>query len=129
LRLAARLSDRLALAPGELRDDAVAGGVAIAMRRAAVFGRAPVLPDLELAFTLAGYLGDPPADLVAWRVASFKGIAHDRWAERELAAAVPESTLRLTAAAVAERPGEWRELVGAGDGLRTDGEAGGGAGA
>lgn len=123
LLLARRLQDRLSLVQGELLADAIAGCVAIAMRRAAVFGRAPVLADLELAFTLAGYLGDPPAELVAWRAAHLKGLAHDQWAEREIAAAVPESTLRLTPAAVAGRIEEWRELLGAGE--RSGGEAAG----
>jgi hypothetical protein len=114
LLLVRQLEERLSLAVGESMEDAVAGCVAIAMRRAAVFGRAPVLPDLQLAFTLAGYLGDPPLDLVSWRVARFAGVAHDGWSERELANAVPESTLRLTPARVAERLSEWRSLIGAG---------------
>lgn len=114
LLLARRLEGRLSLVQGELLEDALGACAAIAMRRAAVFGRAPVLADLEMAFTLAGYLGDPPAELVAWRAVHLKGLSHDRWGERELAAAVPEPTLRLTPAAVGGRIGEWRELLGAG---------------
>src|SRR3954465_5288181 len=41
--------------PDESVDDAVAGCTAIAMRRAALFGRAPVLHDLRLAFTMWGW--------------------------------------------------------------------------
>jgi hypothetical protein len=125
LLLAHRLAARLVLGEGEVLDDALAGCVAIAMRRAAVFGRAPVLVDLELACTLTGYLGEPPADLVSWRAAHMKGLSHDSWHEHELAAAVPESTLRLTPARVAERIAEWRELLGAG---ASSGGGSGGAG-
>jgi hypothetical protein len=116
LHLVRRLEPQLSLVIGESMEDAVAGCVAIAMRRAAIFGRAPVMPDLMLAFTLAGYIGEAPLDLVSWRVARFGGVAHDHWSERELAAAVPESTLRLTPATVAERLSEWRALIGAGAG-------------
>jgi len=108
LHLVHRLEDQLQLAAGESKEDVVAGCVAIAMRRAALFGRAPVLADLELAFALVGCLGDPPPDLVAWRVEAMRGLAHDLWLERELANGVSEPALRSAAAAVAERLGEWR---------------------
>jgi hypothetical protein len=113
LHLVRHIEDRVRLAPGELLDDAKAGCVAIAMRRAAVFGRAPVMADLEVAFTLAGYLDGAPADLVAWRKTAFAGVAHDRWAEVVLASGIPESTLRLTPAATGEKLASgWRELLG-----------------
>ena len=115
LRLVRRLEERLRLAPSESKADVVAGCVAIAMRRAAVFGRAPVLADLEVAFTLAGCLGDPPDDLVAWRHEAMRGLAHDRWAELQIVSALPEHALRLPPDAVAGRLGEWRELLGVAD--------------
>jgi hypothetical protein len=113
LRLAHRFEHRLALVEGEAFEDAVAAGVAIALRRAAAFGRAPVIHDLELAFTLVGYLGDPPDDLVSWRVSRLRGMSHHHWDEREVAEAVPESTLRLTPAQAGEQLASWRELLGA----------------
>src|SRR5579871_1473606 len=102
LRLVRRLEDRLQLAKGESKEDVVAGGVAIAMRRAAVFGRAPVLADLEVAFTLTGCLGSPPADLVAWRMHAMSGVGHDGWLEVQLVSAIPESTLRIPPDSVPE---------------------------
>jgi hypothetical protein len=114
LHLVHHLEPRLSLAVGESMEDAVAGCVAIAMRRASLFGRAPVMPDLELAFALAGYLGEAPPDLLSWRVARFRGIAHDHWSEGELATAVPESSLRLTPGQVASRIADWRAMIGAG---------------
>jgi hypothetical protein len=114
LRLVRRLQDRLQLAKGESREDVVAAGVAIAMRRASAFGRAPVLGDLEFAFTLIGCLGSPPADLVAWRLRTMAGVAHDGWAEVQLASGIPESTLRISPDMLPERLSDWGSLLGLG---------------
>ncbi len=104
---------RVVLAPGEHLDDVLAGGVAVAMARASVFGRAPVIHDLELAFAVWGFLSDkPPAELVAERGPRFAGAAHHYWDRRALVDAVPEATLRLTPAEVARRiDTDWRALL------------------
>jgi hypothetical protein len=122
LELATRFEDCLGLEPDERAEDVLAGAVAIAMRRAALFGRAPVLGDIELALSIFKYLiGDEgtwaSADLVVWRREHFAGAAHDYWRRRSLADLIPEATLRLKPAAALERlesePGRWRETVGA----------------
>jgi hypothetical protein len=105
--------DRLELVSGESPEDAVYGCSMVASARAALFGRAPVGPDLEVAFTLFGFLGGAPPDLIAWRVPRFSAIAHHYDEQRRLVAAVSESTLRLTPAQVRERLSEWRELLDA----------------
>ncbi len=84
--------------------------MAVALRRAALFGRAPVIYDLEMAFTLWGFLGDPPADLVEYRKSLFQAASHDYWAQRPIADAVAESTLRLTPVQVREQMSDWRSL-------------------
>ena len=89
------------------------GGVAVALKRAALFGRAPVLADLELAFTLFGFLGEAPEDLVEGRREIFAGAGHHYWQTRWIADRVPEATLRLTPAQVGQSLGSWRELMGA----------------
>ncbi len=61
LKLAKLFRDRLQLGPAESVDDAIAGCFAVGGRRAASFGRAPVIYDMELAFTVWGFLGDAPA--------------------------------------------------------------------
>jgi hypothetical protein len=114
LSLARRLRDQLVLTDGERADDAIAGCLGIALRRAALFGRAPVIDDLRLAFNLFGFLdADPPADVVEFRKPRFAGLdSHHHYAEaRELANLVPESTLRMTADQVAARRGDWRALL------------------
>ncbi len=111
LKLAKRFEHRLVLAPGESAHDAVAGCFACGARRAASFGRAPVIYDMAWAYTLWGYLGAPPEELVAARVPLFRGASHHYWDQRGIVDAVNEATLRLDAAGVAERIGDWRQLV------------------
>jgi len=117
LTLANRMRDRLKLVGGVSADDAVRGCLNIALRRASMFGRAPVIHDLTIAFTMWGFLDtDPPADLVARRLELFDGVGHvHHYKEgRAIVDMVPESTLRLTPAQVTVqyRTG-WRQLTGA----------------
>jgi len=111
LKLAKRFEERLVLAEGESAHDALAGAFACGARRAATFGRAPVIYDMEWAYTLWGCLGGAPEDLVAARSKAFRGVSHDYWRQRQVADAVRADTLRLTAAQVAERLGSWRSLL------------------
>ncbi|HWL41379.1 MAG TPA: hypothetical protein VNQ73_00445 [Ilumatobacter sp.] len=118
LTIAARLASTLHLQPGERTDDAVRGCLGIALRRASLYSRAPVVHDVRLAFTIWGYfLADPPADLAARRAELFEGVGNvnHHYAEgRRIADFVPEATLRLTPEAAAARmPDAWRELTGA----------------
>jgi len=111
LRLARRFVARLQLASGESADDAVSGCFAVGARRASGFGRAPVIYDMELAYTLWGFLGHAPADLVAFRVPLFQGVHHDYWRQRGIADRVKEETLRLQPADVRARLQDWRSLI------------------
>jgi hypothetical protein len=111
LKLARSMKDRLQLTEGIEAEDAVAGCFQVGTKRAALFGRAPVIHDLELAFTLWGFLGSAPADLVAARKPLFAGCAHSYGDQRDICDAVPDATLRLTPAAVRERLPQWRSLL------------------
>ncbi|MHB1547787.1 MAG: hypothetical protein ACYCV5_09700 [Acidimicrobiales bacterium] len=111
LTLARRFEDRLVLAEGERAEDAIAGAAAVASRRAGHFGRAPSVYDLQFAFTLFGFLGEPPADLVAARQPVFRAAAHHYEVRRAIADLVPSPTLGLSPDALAVRIGEWRELL------------------
>jgi hypothetical protein len=78
-----------------------------------MFGRAPVIYDLELAFGMWGFLSDtPPAELLDARRRAFQSAAHDYWVQRAIVDRVPEATLRLTPSDVAGRLHDWRSLVG-----------------
>lgn len=104
-------ADRVELQDGEKAADAIYGAAMVASARAALFGRAPVAPDLELALTLFGFLGGAPRDLVEWRKLKFGAISHHYEEQRKVVAAVPEATLRMTAEGVRERLGEWRSML------------------
>jgi hypothetical protein len=111
LKLARRFEDRLTLSANEHLEDALAGAFACGARRAASFGRAPVIYDMEWAYGLWGYLGGAPDDLVEWRKPLFRGAAEDYWAQRLIVDAIRPETLRLTPDHVRERLPEWKQLL------------------
>lgn len=113
LLLAHRLfEERLRLTPGITADDALTGAAAVAGSRAALFGRAPVARDVEMALVLFGFLADAPEDLVAWRAPLFQAASHHYELQRRIVESVPEPTLRLTPEQVHARRSEWRALLG-----------------
>jgi hypothetical protein len=114
LALARRFEGKLTLADGEHEADALAGAVAIALKRASLLGRAPVIHDLTVALTVWGFLRDAPADLVDLRRTAFAEVSSPaRYVgQRQLVDMVPESTLRMTPAAVADAATtDWRSLL------------------
>lgn len=111
LTLARRFGGRLQLAPGEHAEDAVAGCLGVALKRASMFGRAPVIYDLEFAFALFGFLEGAPGDLVDWRRDLFEAASHHYWEQREIADLVALETLRLSPAEIKQRLAEWRSLI------------------
>ena len=115
LKLAEDFADPVLLGFGERIDDVMAGCCAVALRRASLFGRAPVVHDLRLALELFGFLGVADAEQVLWRRPMFAGAAghHGYYVKLRLADLVPESALRLTPAAAAEARSEgWRTPLG-----------------
>ncbi|MGH9294953.1 MAG: hypothetical protein ACRD0B_06445 [Acidimicrobiales bacterium] len=116
LLLAERFASRLRLGEGEHAEDVLMGAVMIGLRRAALFGRAPVSADIELGLNLFGYLYGVSEEIVDARARYFSGAANDYWQQRDLAEWVPESTLRMTPAQVRvvleDEPEAWRDLAG-----------------
>jgi hypothetical protein len=117
LTLAARLRPEIQLQHGESVDDALSGCTAIALRRASIFGRAPVMPDLRIAHTIWGFFDpSPPEALGALRRPAFLGVAdslHGYEKRRALVDSVPEESLRMTPDQIkATYPTNWRELLG-----------------
>jgi hypothetical protein len=99
MRLARRFADDLKLTEGEEAHDALFGVALIAARRAALYGRAPSIYDVQLALALWGYLVDAPPELIVARQQAFSSLSHDYVAQRALADSIPEASLRLTPAA------------------------------
>jgi hypothetical protein len=116
LKLVGVLRDDLQVSAGEDRRDAETAIVAIACKRAALFGRAPAIHDLRIAATVWGLLdAAAPSELVAERTKRFEAIRHTAHHYPELRAvvdAVPADTLRRTPAEVTEAHArDWRSLL------------------
>ena len=113
LTLVPLLRDELHLTGHEQLADVEAGGVAVALKRASLYGRAPVMADLRVAYTVWGFLDEQaPAALVAERAKRFEGVhltAHHYPELRAVADAVPADALRQTPAQVAAAyAADWR---------------------
>ncbi|MBI2710335.1 MAG: hypothetical protein HYX34_11665 [Actinobacteria bacterium] len=117
LRLAGHFADRLRLVEGEHRDDVIAGCIGVALKRASLFGRAPVAHDLEAAFGIFGFLDDPARldpELLGLRQRMFAVVAnpHHYREQRAIADAVPEDVLRLPQARILEQArADWRRVL------------------
>ncbi|GAC1534884.1 MAG: hypothetical protein NVS3B12_16300 [Acidimicrobiales bacterium] len=114
LKLAHHLQHRVILGSGEHFEDAAAGCLGVALRRAARYGRSPVIGDVELAFAVWGFLADAPRELIEFRRPLFEAVSHHYNDLRALAERVPASTLEMTPSDVSARlpAGGWRILLG-----------------
>lgn len=115
LVLVERFRGKLTLAEGEHEDDAITGCVPVALKRASLFGRAPVIHDLTIAFTIWGYLDDnPDTELLAARKHLFEEASnpHHYLEVRQIADAVPDDVLQLTPASITEKHrADWQALL------------------
>ena len=109
--LASRSRDRLRLGPHEHAVDAVAVVAEIAMKRSSLFGRAPVIADIDVAVSLLGYDGNADAAFVELRESLVHGADHEYPVRRSLVDTVPEPLLRLRAAELGPRVADWRATV------------------
>jgi len=111
LQLAERFKDRIEIAFPEKVPDVLAVGAALAMKRAASFGRAPIVRDLEIALGLLGWLGGAPAELIEWRRHAVHGAAHHYAERRGIVDAVPTSLLRTPPEDQVAALASWREWL------------------
>lgn len=99
LTMASRYAGKLLLQPGgdAKESDVLRGAAEIAMKRAALIGRAPILADVTVALTVWGFLdATPAAELLRLRRRMFEGVHHiapHYPLLRELADAVPADVL------------------------------------
>jgi hypothetical protein len=113
LTLAKRFRDQITAVAPETVHDAEVVGAQVAMRRGGLFGRAPVWTDLEHGFTLFGWLGDAPADLVEWRRFAAAGVGHDYARRTVLVEQIPEWVVRQRPDQIRDRVAtDWRHLLG-----------------
>lgn len=116
LKLVKLIAPDFHLSESEHLEDAETIVVLTALKRASLFGRAPVIFDLRIAATVWGLFdAQAPKDLVAERVRRFEGarlVAHHYPEVREVVDAVPAETLRRTEADIdAAHRADWRSLL------------------
>ena len=112
LTLAGWFHDQITVVRPETVHDAETMAAQVAMRRSGLLGRAPVRADVELGFTLFGWLGDAPADLVEWRRFAMAGVDHDYPRRVGLVEAIPEWVVRHSLDQIRARQSDWRHLLG-----------------
>jgi hypothetical protein len=93
--LANRLRDKITLGSHEAIADALAVISEVGMKRAASYGRAPTMADVEIAAALLGYEGDVEPAFVEWRTAALHGADHEYDVRRAIVGAVPDAVLRM----------------------------------
>lgn len=92
---------KLHLTGGEHEHDVMEGVLGVALKRAALYGRAPVIHDVQMAFDLFGYMTEgAPSELVSFRSKLFEAAGHHYEVQRAIADAVPDATLRKPIASV-----------------------------
>ena len=115
LTLTAVFDNKIELADGEHRSDVDAGCVAVALKRASMFHRAPVVHDLRIAYTLFGFLDpSPAADLVEFRKDAFAEVHYPfhYFDRRAIADLVSSDVLGQTPDKVASRyNADWRDQL------------------
>lgn len=116
LTLAERTHDRLRLAPHEHEADAVAVVAEIAMKRAALFGRAPVVGDVDVAAAILGYDGSADKEFADLRSTLVHEAHHDYGVRRSIVDSVPEGMLRLKLTELGPRIADWRAVTLRGEG-------------
>ena len=115
LRLCRIFREQICVNEQEDIADVERGCVQIALKRASLFGRAPVVHDLEIAYRIWGFL-DEEADpeLVEDRERRFEGVseAHHYADARSLVATVRDEVLMMSPAEIEERHvADWASLL------------------
>ena len=113
IKLARSFENQLQLTANERADDVIAGCVAVGLKRASAFGRAPTVHDLRCAFSIFGFLDEAEPELVALRERLFEEVAHPHHytERREIVDAVPVEFLRQPHAAILEQASDWRSVL------------------
>jgi hypothetical protein len=103
LLLTRRAAETFAWSSLERDEDVETVVAALAMKRAASFGRAPVAADVECAALVLGYLGSSSPEFVELRSVAVDDAHHDYEAVRTICDAVPLEALRLAPNALMPR--------------------------
>ncbi len=115
LTLVEVFTERIRVTPGEYIGDINSGCVGVATKRASLFHRAPVVHDLDIAYTLFGYFDEQPAlELVDFRKEAFAEIHYSfhYFERRAIADLVSDDVLTQTPDQVRARyEADWRDQL------------------
>lgn len=113
IKLARSFEDQLVLTDGEHANDVIAGCVAVGLKRASAFGRAPTVHDIRCALHVFGYLDKAEPELVELRQKLFEEVAHPHHytERREIVDAVPTDFLRQPHKKILEEATDWRSVL------------------
>ena len=106
--LAARARDGLRISPHEHAEDVIAVIAEIAGKRAARFGRAPVMGDIDVAISLLGYDGVIDGPFLDLRIRLSHEASHSYIKRRALVDAVPDALLALPMPKLLDQVDDWR---------------------
>jgi hypothetical protein len=107
--LAQRAAERFVIGPYEHIDDVIAVVAETAGKRAAMYGRAPVMADIDRAALLLGYDGSGDASFTDARQRLVQEAGHAYRRRRAVVDAVPENLLRSATTDFGPLLAEWRE--------------------
>jgi len=115
LRLCGVFRDQLRVSEREDLSDVERGCVQIALKRASLFGRAPVIYDLEIAYRIWGFLDDEADEgLIEIRERRFEGVSegHHYVDARALVATVRDEVLMMAPSEIEDRhAADWTSLL------------------
>lgn len=113
IKLVNMFHGKLNLAEGEHEHDVMAGILGVALKRASLYGRAPVIHDVTRALDVFGFRSSTSSpDLVAFRTSLFEAAGHHYELQRSIADVVPESTLTAGAFVFENaHQRDWRSLL------------------
>lgn len=113
IKLARSLEDQLELTKDEHANDVIAGCVAVALKRASAFGRAPTVHDVRCAFSIFGYLSQADPELIEIRHKLFEEVAHpNHYSERRaIVDAVSIEYLRQPHKQILEDVTDWHSVL------------------
>jgi hypothetical protein len=109
--LAEHVKDRIECAEGEDLHDVIPVIAELAAKRAARFGRAPVIYDVETAMAVLGYDGSTDAEFAQVRAVLVHDAGHDYYRRRAIVDAVPDELLERRWDDVGAEIYEWRRQV------------------
>jgi hypothetical protein len=106
--LAERAKDRIQIGEHEDIHDVVPVVAEIAGKRAALFGRAPVMRDVELAAALLGYDGSADDEFAGLRAQLVREAGHSYPRRRAVVDSVPDRLLRASPSEMQTQLDGWR---------------------